>query len=1094
MAQIQVLYIAPNDEAIEQIVSALETAGPELSISHVDSASAALAVLETDPVDCLVADQLSSGETSAVVDAARSRTSTLPVVWVTDEPADRVVDSFDGHTEYVYKQELAEQGGLVAHRIRSVVGSATGSAVQDTDSEGQNTDSDSDVDSECTPAADSAAADTDEPATAATSEEIVDRSHAGILVFDSEGRITLLNPAAERILGLPAADAIGGTCEALDMRTESDESLPLSNRPVARVLESGQPVVDELVSIPTDGDRRWLSISASPLADGEAVDCVVVTLDDVSAEVELETTLETVLARMTDGFMAFDTDLRFTYCSTQAINPDRYPVDEVIGSKLSDLHPFLGQYEADLRAVLESQEAKTTETYIPEPTAAWYRARLYPSESGVSVFFREITEEKHRERELEQYQTIIESVRDGVCILDSTLDFAFVNDAFADLTGYPEAELLGANASLVTDSEKLRELDERRQQLFSGDDAAMLTGEIITESGQRLPVEAWMTPLWLPDGERGTVSVVRDISFRKQTEATFTALYDAAHDLLSARSTEEIAEIGGEAAASVLGFEDAIVLSYDEELNVFHSLAYTESAEAHLPAPLPISASDSSIAGRAFFDGELVATDDMSELPEAYNPETAYRRAMFVPFDEHGVLFVGDTETGTTTEQTRTVAELLGATLAAAFTRLSSERRSEANQQTLAERTAELETLAHTNELVEALGDRLFDASTREEVEEAVCSILTDFDRYSFAWIGAVESRTDTIVPRAAAGTEQGYLDWLADHIAEAGCGLVDEPTCRALTADSPVSVDRIARDWQDAPWQKEALSRGYQSALSVPLTHNGINHGILSIYAGTTTAFDEYTKTVLTEFARITAYVIASTETKQGLLTDQRTEVELELTDGDDVLSQLAARLGTQVVFEGFVPQSEHSLLYVSVTGVPTATVETVAAEIYGIERLRAVADRTEIAVFELAVSGPVLAATLVDCGAIPTEIETDGTCQRVVVTVPQTTDVRSFVDRLVAEYPSTTVVSRQDADRGVKTPETFQMELLDRLTQRQEETLQAAYFACYFDSPRGSTGTEVGHSLGISQPTFNHHLRAALKTVLTLLFEDAHNEPLDR
>jgi len=84
MAQIQVLYIAPNDEAIEQIVSALETAGPELSISHVDSASAALAVLETDPVDCLVADQLSSGETSAVVDAARSRTSTLPVVWVTD--------------------------------------------------------------------------------------------------------------------------------------------------------------------------------------------------------------------------------------------------------------------------------------------------------------------------------------------------------------------------------------------------------------------------------------------------------------------------------------------------------------------------------------------------------------------------------------------------------------------------------------------------------------------------------------------------------------------------------------------------------------------------------------------------------------------------------------------------------------------------------------------------------------------------------------------------------------------------------------------------------------------------------------------------
>jgi PAS domain S-box-containing protein len=1085
MAQIQVLYVAPNSETPEQVVSAVETAAPELSVSHVGSATEALAVLETEPVDCLVVDRLPSGETPAVVDAARSRTPTLPVVWVTDEPADRVVDSFDGRTEYVYKETPAEQGELVAHRIRSVVDGTSGSVVQNTDSDA--TDSD----------ADDTSAVSDDPAAAATSEEIVDRSHAGILVFNAEGLITLLNPAAEQLLGLPAADAIGNNCEALDMRTASDESLPLGDRPVARVLETGQPIVDELVSIPDDNDdRRWLSISASPLADGETVDGVVVTLDDVSAEVELETTLETVLNRMTDGFLAFDTDLRFTYFSNQAINTDRYPADDIIGSQLSDLHPQLGQYEPELREVLETQEPQTVETFLPEPTDAWYRARLYPSETGVSVFFREITAEKQRERELEQYQTIVESVRDGVCILDSELDFVFVNEAFTELVDYSEAELLGNNAALVTDGTDMEIARERRAKLFDGDDeAAILSGELTTGSGDRVPVETWMTPLGLVDGEQGTVGVVRDLSYRKQTEAMFTALYDAAHDLLSARTNEEIADIGVETAASVLGFEDAIVLSYDEELNVFHPLAYTQSAEAHLPAPLPISASESSIAGRAFFEAELIATEDMSELPEAYNPETPYRRAMFVPLDEHGVLFVGDTETGTTAEQTRTVAELLGATLAAAFSRRSSERRSEAHQETLAERTAELETLTHTNALVEALGDQLFEASTREEIEATVCSVLTDFDRYSFAWIGATESRTDTIVPRAAAGTEQGYLDWLVDHIAEVGCGSVDEPTCRALTTNSVVSVDRIARDWQAAPWRKEALSRGYQSALSVPLTHNDITYGVLSIYAETPAAFDEYTRTVLAEFGRIIAYVIASTETKQGLLTDQRIEVELEITDSDDVVSRLAARLEEPIAFAGFVPQSEdHSLLYLSITGVPTATVETAAAEICDIERLRVVADQTETVLFELTVSGPVLAATLVDCGAIPTEINTDGTRQQVVVTVPQTADVRSVVDRLTAEYPSTTVVSRQDVDGGIRTAETFQMELLDRLTQRQQETLRAAYFARYFDSPRGSTGTEVGQSLGISQPTFNYHLRAALKTILTMIFEDASDEPLDR
>ncbi|MFO7834828.1 MAG: bacterio-opsin activator domain-containing protein [Halohasta sp.] len=1056
MPQVQVRYVAPDTRTASAVISALETAGPELSVSHLASASAALAAIETDAVDCLVVDRLPDGGTASVVEAARSASPSVPVVWFTDEPADRVVDGFDRHTEYVHKAESAQQAGLVVHRIRSVLERGA-------------------------------------PSAETSSAEIVDRSNAGILVFDSEGLITRLNPAAERLLGLPATDAIGGTCESLDMRTVSNEAVPPSDRPVARVLASGDPVVDELVSVPADGDRRWLSISASPLADGETADGVVVTLEDVSAEVELETTLETVLDRMTDGFLAFDTDLRFTYFSKRAIDTDRYPSEDVIGHRLSDLHPFLAQYDADLRDVLDTQEPKTVETYLPEPTDAWYRARLYPSDSGVSVFFREITAEKRRERELEQYKTIIESVQDGVCLLDSTMDFVFVNRAFTELVDYSEAELLGVNAALVTDGVDMETARERRTKLFDGDDeAAILLGELTTGSGDRVPVETWMTPIELADGEQGTVGVVRDLSYRKRTEATFTALYDAAHALLSARSTEEIAAIGVEAAGSVLGFEDAIVLSYDDERNVFRPLAYTPSAEARLPAPLPISASESSIAGRAFFESEPIATEDMSDLPEAYNPETPYRRAMFVPIDEHGVLFVGDTEIGATSDQTLTVAELLGATLAAAFTRLASERRSEAHQRTLAERTAELETLAHTNALVEALGDRLFDASTREEIESTVCSALTGFDRYRFAWIGAAECRTDTVALRASSGIDEGYLDWLVDRIGEAGCGSVDEPTCRVLTTSRPVSVDRIARDWQAAPWRKEALSRGCQSVLSVPLTHNEISYGALSVYADTSGAFDEYTETILAEFGRIIAYAIASTETRRGLLTDRGTEVELELTDTDDVLHRLSTRLGSPVDFEAYVPQSgDHSLLYLSITEIPTAAVETAGTDISGIEGLRVVTEQDGTALFELAVSGPVLAATLVDCGALPTAIDTDGDRQRVVAMLSQTTDLRAFVDRLRAAYPSTTVVSRQDADRGVRTRETFRMELFDRLTQRQQETLRTAYFARYFDSPRGSTGTEIGQSLGISQPTFTYHLRGALETVLTMIFEEP--PPLD-
>jgi PAS domain S-box-containing protein len=1082
MAPTHILSVEPACDTAESIVPALETAGANVSVSHVDSGTTALDILEQDSVDCLVTEwALPDTDAPSFLDSVRSRAPNVPIICFTDRLV--VNEAFDhGVTDYVYKQGGDSQNTVLTHRVRSALAAA------DRDTEPTETTAGS--------GGSKSAVGATETAPQHVCDAVVDESQVGILVFDSEGLISHLNPFAEQLLELPAVDAIGSNCKSLEMQTVEGHPLPLADRPVARVLASGELVVDQIVSLPTsDESRRWLSISASPLTSGDTVEGVVVTLDDVSTEIELETTLETVLNRMTDGFIAFDTDLRLTYFGDQAIRTDRYPHEEYLGATLSELHPHFGNYEVDLREVLETQESKTVETYVPEPTAAWIRARLYPSETGVSVFFRDFTEEKQRERELEQYKTIVESVQDGVCILDSDFEFVVVNEAFAALTGYSKAELLDSNAALITDTEDLATVHDRREKLLAGDTAAaMFNGEITTASGQRVPIEAWMTPLTLLDAEQGTVSVVRDVSFRKDTEARFTALYDAAHDLLSVRSTEEIAAIGVETATAALGFEDAIVFCYNEETNVFEPLAHTPPTEHHFPGMPSISASEASVASQAFFETKLIATTDMSELAGLYDPETPYRRAMFVPLGEHGVLFAGDTETGTIRDQTQTVAELLGATLAAGFSRLSFEQSSQTHRQTVAEQMAELETLTHTTELVSELVEQLFAATTRKEIETAVCSVLTGFDSYRFAWIGAAENRTDPIVPQATSGQEGGYLDWLCEDLAAGGCSETTEPACRALSMNLPVSIDQISENWQTEPWRKEALSRGYQSVLSVPLTYNEINYGVLSVYADAPGAIAGYTETALSKLGQIIAYIIECVETKRGLLADHQTEVELDITDGGTVLHRLATDIETTLTFEGFVPQAEgRSLLYFSATDIPATTVDRAAAGITAIEKLRVITQQNETTLFEATVSGPVLAATLVDCGAVPTRIETDGTQQRVLVTIPQPTDVRTIIERLQAIYPSTTVLSKQDRDHGPQTRETFQMELFDGLTQRQQETLKTAYFAHYFESPRGSTGTEVGQSLGISQPTFNYHLRAALRTLLTMLFEDASAQTLD-
>jgi len=54
-----------------------------------------------------------------------------------------------------------------------------------------------------------------------------------------------------------------------------------------------------------------------------------------------------------------------------------------------------------------------------------------------------VTERKKRERELQRYETIVETIRDGIYVVDEDGFFTQVNDAYLSMTGFERAELVG---------------------------------------------------------------------------------------------------------------------------------------------------------------------------------------------------------------------------------------------------------------------------------------------------------------------------------------------------------------------------------------------------------------------------------------------------------------------------------------------------------------------------------------------------------------------------------------------------------------------------------------------------------------------------
>jgi len=100
-------------------------------------------------------------------------------------------------------------------------------------------------------------------------------AHDAVLLVDDEGRIELLNPAAERILGVSSADAVGRLAEdAIESWRE------ISGVPVGRVPEASETRV---VPAPRGEHERWLAVAAVDAGDG-----VVYTIRDVTGERELD--------------------------------------------------------------------------------------------------------------------------------------------------------------------------------------------------------------------------------------------------------------------------------------------------------------------------------------------------------------------------------------------------------------------------------------------------------------------------------------------------------------------------------------------------------------------------------------------------------------------------------------------------------------------------------------------------------------------------------------------------------------------------------------------------------------------------------------
>ncbi|WP_227354936.1 hybrid sensor histidine kinase/response regulator [Haladaptatus salinisoli] len=164
------------------------------------------------------------------------------------------------------------------------------------------------------------------------------------------------------------------------------------------------------------------------------------------AATEYQERMRNVYERVRDAFFALDAEWRFTYLNERAERLLSRTEEELLGEVVWEEFPdaLNSQFEDEYREAMETQEPTMFEAHYP-PLDKLFKVHAYPSEEGLSVYFRDVTEanemrkEHHREKEL--LERVFETSPVGILVIDSEGEITRANERVVELLEVTEEEI-----------------------------------------------------------------------------------------------------------------------------------------------------------------------------------------------------------------------------------------------------------------------------------------------------------------------------------------------------------------------------------------------------------------------------------------------------------------------------------------------------------------------------------------------------------------------------------------------------------------------------------------------------------------------------
>lgn len=385
-------------------------------------------------------------------------------------------------------------------------------------------------------------------------KNIVENSNELIMLTTSDGRIAYASPAAFEINGYTPEELVADNPWVI--HPEDTQMM----RPLFLAARSGTPGSGVEYRILTKtGETRWVSHSWSPVLEGDHIDTVVSVIRDVTPRKTAEEALrlaqralgeseqkyKSIVENSRDMIVLTHPDGALIYASPAALDITGYTPDELLTLKPWIVHPddsqwvwqaFQGAMQGESRSDIEYRiVTKSGETrWISQKWAPIYSDNQLQSLLSV---IRDVTERKESEVALRQaqdalrdseqkYKSIVENSRDLILLNRPDGVLIYASPAAMEITGYEPDEIMGTVPSPYhpDDLERIQPVFERSMRGESGSDFEY---RIVTKNGETRWVSHTWSPIFAGETLQSILSVVRDVTERKQSEGALRQAQDA---------------------------------------------------------------------------------------------------------------------------------------------------------------------------------------------------------------------------------------------------------------------------------------------------------------------------------------------------------------------------------------------------------------------------------------------------------------------------------------------------------------------------------------------------------------------------------------